>query len=84
MRTTVTLEADTEALLKRLMRERDLSFKQAINEAVRAGLTSSPPDREPFRTRTYDMGPPKVDITKANQLAGQMEDEAVIRTLRGG
>jgi len=83
MRTTVTLEADTEALLKRLMRERDLSFKQAINEAVRRGLTS-PGEREPFRTKTYDMGPPKVNLDKALQLAGELEDAEIIRKLAAG
>jgi len=80
MRTTVTLEPDTEALLKRLMRERDLSFKQAINEAVRRGLTSPPADREPFRTKTYSMGVrPGVNLDKANQLAGQLEDQELLR-----
>jgi hypothetical protein len=84
MRTTVTLEADTEALLKRLMRERDLSFKQAINEAVRRGLTSAPADRKPFRTTTYSMGPPKVNLDKALQLAGELEDAEIIRKLAAG
>jgi hypothetical protein len=36
VRTTVTLDADTEALLRRRMRERGLSFKQALNDAIRA------------------------------------------------
>jgi hypothetical protein len=85
MRTTVTLEADTEALLKRLMRERDLSFKQAINEAVRRGLTSPQGEREPFRTRTYDMGvKPGVNLDKALRLAGELEDAEIVRKLRLG
>ncbi|MGI8661159.1 MAG: antitoxin [Thermoleophilaceae bacterium] len=85
MRTTVTLEADTEALLKRLMRERDLSFKQAINEAVRRGLTSPQGERERFRTRTYDMGvKPGVNLDKALRLAGELEDAEIVRKLRLG
>lgn len=85
MRTTVTLEADTEALLKRLMRERDLSFKQAINEAVRRGLTSPQGEREPFRARTYDMGvKPGVNLDKALRLAGELEDAEIVRKLRLG
>lgn len=38
MRTTVTLDADTERLLREAMRERDVSFKSALNDAIRRGL----------------------------------------------
>jgi hypothetical protein len=38
MRATVTLDPDVQALLKRAMREQDRSFKQTLNDAVRAGL----------------------------------------------
>jgi len=38
VRTTVTLDPDTRLLVERSMRERGLSFKQAVNEAIRAGL----------------------------------------------
>ncbi len=82
MRTTVTLEPDAEALVKKLMRERDMSFKQAVNHAIRTGLTRPDPDRKPFRTKTYSMGPPKVNLDKAMQLAGELEDAEVIRKLR--
>ena len=82
MRTTVTLEPDVEALIKRSMRERDLSFKQAVNEAIRAGL--APPDRKPFRTRTYPMGPLNVNLDKALQLAGELEDQEIIRKMAAG
>jgi hypothetical protein len=84
MRTTVTLDPDVDLLLKRLMRERDLSFKRAINQAIRDGLAGQEANREPFRTRTHDMGPPKVNLDKALQLAAEMEDEAMIRKLRAG
>ena len=39
MRTTVTLDPDVEAKLKATMRERGVSFKAALNDAVRVGLT---------------------------------------------
>ena len=39
MRTTVTLDGDVEAVLRVAMRERHLSFKEAVNNALRAGLT---------------------------------------------
>ena len=43
MRTTITLDPDVEALVKRLMRDRGLSFKEAVNAANRAvGFSSHP------------------------------------------
>ena len=36
MRTTLTLDADTEQLVRRRMRERGISFKQAVNDALLA------------------------------------------------
>ena len=74
MRTTVTLDADAEALIRKRMRERGQTFKQAVNEAIMAGLTRAE-DRPRFRQRTYDTGVPLVDLTKALQLAGDLEDE---------
>ena len=38
MRTTVTLDPDVEVLVRKAMRERRLSFKAALNQAVRDGL----------------------------------------------
>jgi hypothetical protein len=84
MRTTVTLDPDVEALIKRAMRERGLTFKQALNDAVRAGAASRPRRRRP-PAPTYDMGEPLVDVTKALRLAGELEDqERGARLARGG
>ena len=38
MRTTVTLDPDVERLIRDAMRERAISFKEALNEAARIGL----------------------------------------------
>jgi hypothetical protein len=81
MRTTVTLEPDVEALLKRLMRERSLSFKDALNHAVRAGL-AAPPGTAPARTPTFAMGfEPAIPWDKALRLAAELEDEELVRRL---
>jgi uncharacterized protein len=34
MRTTITLDPEAEALVKKAMKERDVSFKQVVNEAI--------------------------------------------------
>ena len=74
VRTTVTLDPDVAALVRRAMQERGLTFKQALNDAVRAGVASAA-DRSPAEFPTYDMGPPLVDVTKALRLAGELEDQ---------
>jgi hypothetical protein len=81
VRTTVTLDPDTEALVKRRMRERGLSFKEAVNDAIRAGLA---PDRtrRPFRTPTADLGVPVVNLDRALALAAELEDEELVRKQR--
>lgn len=83
MRTTVTLDPDVDALLHREMSERGLSFKQAINEALRRGLTG-PQTRKPFRSPTYHMGEPRVSLHKANQLAAELDNEEIIRKMELG
>ena len=83
MRTTVTLDPDVELLVKRAMEERGLSFKQAINEAIRAGMTGSGPGIQPTFP-THDMGEPLVDVTKALRLAGELEDDELARKLAQG
>jgi hypothetical protein len=85
MRTTVTLDPDVQALLKKAMREHDTSFKQALNDGLRRGLQArAQAKRTPFRPLTFDMGPPLVDLTKANSLAGELEDLDRIAKLKAG
>ncbi len=81
VRTTVTLEPDVEAFIGRAMRERGLTFKQAVNNAIRAGMSESSAE---VSFPTYDMGEPLVDITKALQLAGELEDQELVARLRRG
>ena len=69
MRTPVTLDPDVEQLLRTTMRERGISFKEAVNEAVRNGAT---PNRSTTANDfpTFAMGEPLVDVTHALRLAG--------------
>ena len=83
MRTTITLEPDVEALLKKTMKERGLSFKEAVNQAVRAGLSSTDRSKR-YDFPSYDMGEPKIDLTHALRIAGELEDEEIIRKMQAG
>lgn len=79
MRTTITLDPDVVAMVRKLMRERGLSFKEAVNQALRAGLAGN--QRPRFRTATHDMGEPAIPLDKALRLAGELEDEELLRKL---
>jgi hypothetical protein len=81
MRTTVTLDPDTVALVRRRMQEQGVSFKQALNDAIRAGMTESRPRRR-YRTHTAALGRPAVSLDRALQLAAELEDEEIVRKMR--
>jgi hypothetical protein len=83
VRTTVTLDDDTLALLQRLMKERGVSFKQALNDAIREG-TAHRPARPAFATTSADLGVPTVNLDRALQIAAELEDEELIRRQRRG
>ncbi|MDQ3648008.1 MAG: antitoxin [Actinomycetota bacterium] len=80
MRTTVTLEPDTRLLVERAMRERDLSFKQAVNQAIRAGL-ASPSSAKRRYTTPRKLGPARIDLSKALRIAAELEDDELARRL---
>jgi hypothetical protein len=83
MRTTVTLEPDVERLLEEAMRTRGISFKQALNEAVRVGLTRrQPAKKRRFVQKTYSLGgAPSFPWDKALAAADAIEDEELIRKM---
>ncbi len=79
MRTTITLEPDVAALVQQKMKDTDSSFRDVVNRALRNAL--APTDTEPYRTPTFHMGTPTVDLTKALQLAGELEDAEIVRKM---
>ena len=77
-RTTVTLEPEAEAAVRRLMDDRGISFKEAINTAILDGapLLEKP---KPFKMRTYKMGPALVPLDHALTLVGELDDIEYLR-----
>jgi hypothetical protein len=61
MRATVTLDDDTAALVQQRMREQGVSFKVALNDAIRAGTSA----RTHFHTEPADLGTPAVNLDQA-------------------
>jgi hypothetical protein len=81
MRTTVTLDPDVAAGLKELARERGVSFKEVLNDTVRAGLAAGTEARA-YWVPTARLGlRPGVDLDGALRLAAAMEDEETVRKL---
>lgn len=79
MRTTITLESDVETLVAKVMAERGLSFKDAVNSTLRAALTNGPAVDYSFPS--YDLGPASVDTLHALRLAGELEDDERVRAM---
>ena len=87
MRTTVTLDADAERLLRNAMHSRRKSFKHTLNDAIRAGLgaTSKSQNRPRFVVKARPMGlRAGIDPTSMNQLVDELEVDAVLAKARRG
>jgi predicted DNA-binding ribbon-helix-helix protein len=59
MRTTITLEDDVAASLKRLGKRRGLKFKALVNQVLREGIkcmAAPAKKRSVFHTRSVDLG----------------------------
>ena len=85
MRTTVTLEPETERLLREAMRQRGQSFKEALNQAVVRGLADLRCDAEeaPFVPLTFPMGlRAGHDPAYLDSLDGELEVGAFLEVSR--
>jgi hypothetical protein len=83
MRTTVTLDPDVERLIRDSMRERGIAFKEALNEAARAGLLREKHRHtRRFVQKSFRLGEGQgFRWDKALALAEAMEDEELSRKL---
>ena len=82
MRTTVTLDPDVEALIRSAMKQRGLSFDEALNSALRVGLTQNRPEKRPFVQKTYALGAAQnFRWDKVLATADALEDEELTRKL---
>jgi hypothetical protein len=83
MRTTVTLDPDVERLIRGSMKERGISFKDALNEAIRRGLVRGNQRRtRRFVQKTFSLGQEQnFRWDKALATAAAMEDEELSRKM---
>jgi hypothetical protein len=79
MRTTLTIEDDIAAQLKRLRHKRDASLKDLVNEALRRGLQAMearPKKMKLFKTRAFDLGEPLINLDNVAEALACLEGEA--------
>lgn len=83
MRTTVTLDPDVEQMLRVTMKERGVSFKEALNQAIRAGVLKERRGKaQRFSQQTFSMGAEQqFRWDKALAVADAMEDEELVHKL---
>lgn len=83
MRTTITLEPEAKALVEKAMREQQRSFKEIVNEAIIRGLGVEHAPAQ-IDLPVHDMGKPFINLDKALQIAGDLEDEEILRKMALG
>jgi hypothetical protein len=80
LRTTLTIDDDVAAMPERLRRDREISLKELINEALRRGLhdmNAPPKRRKPYRTPSVDLGTPRIpNIDNIAEVLAIIEGEA--------
>lgn len=83
MKTKITIDDDLARMLKQRAADSGRSFKTVVNEALRAGLEQcqTSPARRPYRIKPAALGRAagNIDLHKALQLAGQLENEELAR-----
>jgi hypothetical protein len=81
VRTTVTLDADVERLLKTTAHQRRKSFKVVLNDAVRQSLGPKKSTNKPVLLPAHSLKlRPGVDPLRLSQLADELEVEAFLST----
>ena len=77
MRTTITLEKDVAARLKRLRRTRP--FKELVNDALRAGLdeieNGSSSNSGPYSLKSVKGHPRRTDLDNVAELIAEVEGD---------
>ena len=88
MRTTVTIDPDVQVLLKRAMKKTGEPFKQVLNNALRDALGRVVREAASrccaVSATDLQHGRSLVDLTKANAVAGELEDEELVAKMRQG
>ena len=78
MRTTLRIDDDLLRELKARAANEGVALSDLVNLVLRQSVAEPPRPRRPFKQRARDLGRPAFDITKANAIAADLEDEAIL------
>jgi hypothetical protein len=82
MRTTLTLDPDVVRLIDEAVHRERRPMKQVVNEALRQAL-APPSRREHVRLVAHRSAVrPGIDLARLNQLADELEDDALLADTR--
>ena len=85
MRTTLTIEDSVDKSLREIAHKTGKPYKQVVNETLQAGLAARRvvSKARPYRLKPCALGEvtPGYNLTKALQLAEQIEDEEIVRKM---
>ena len=87
MRTTLTLEPEVARRVESEMRRTRKTLKAVINDALKAGLgmAAKPAELPPFKVKAHHFGfHPGIDQDRMNQLADELETEAILDKFKQG
>jgi hypothetical protein len=81
MRTTVTIDPDTEALLKEEIHVTGLSFKEVLNRSIRRSLSRQSPSTVTVTPLFSKPFPHELSQSNMNHLADELDDETTLQEL---
>ncbi len=83
MRTTLTLDPDVSRLIEDAVHRERRPMKQVVNDALRRALGPAQGPRERFHVVPHESAiVPGVDVGRLDQLADELEDEAILARVR--
>ena len=73
----MTLDDDVRAMVEQLQEDEGLTFKEAVNRALRQGLYQSltPQRREPYQQRGHQLGKAFVNLDDIGEVLAVAEGE---------
>jgi hypothetical protein len=78
MRTTLTIDDDVAAALERLRKQRDVSLKQIVNEALRKGICELNQRRKRgarYQTRVVNLGQARLSVDNISEVLSIAEED---------
>lgn len=79
MRTTLRIDDDLLRELKSRAADEGLSLSDLVNVVLRQSMAAPQRPRRAFKQTTRNLGRPAFDVAKANAVAADLEDEAILR-----